>query len=369
MGNADIFVTQPYLPPLSELIPHLEQIWRNKVLTNGGPFHQQFEAALCDHLGVEYVSVFTNATVALMTALQAIASEGEVITTPYSFVATSNAVLWNGLTPVFADVDPVSLNLDPARIADAITPRTSAILAVHCYGHPCDIEGIAAVAAAHNLPVIYDAAHAFGVRDKGGSVLRHGELSVISFHATKVFNTFEGGAIISRSLEMKTRIDQLKNFGHDGEVNVVAPGINGKMSEFGAALGLVQLNHIDEVIARRGVIDARYRAGLATVAGITCLELSTETQSNFAYFPILIDEAYPLGRDELVELLDANGIHPRRYFYPLISTFEMYSHLPSADPTNVPIANAAAARVLCLPIYPDLAVDDVDRIITLITET
>lgn len=368
MSDRDIFVTLPYLPPLSELIPSLEQIWSNRVLTNGGPFHREFETALCDYLGVEYISVFTNATVALLTALQAIEASGEVITTPYSFVATSNSVRWNGLTPVFADVDPITLNLDPRRIEEAITPRTSAILAVHCYGHPCDVEGIAAVAAAHNLPVIYDAAHAFGVRDEGGSVLRHGELSVLSFHATKVFNTFEGGAIISHSLEMKTRIDQLKNFGHDGEVTVVAAGINGKMSEFGAALGLVQLNHVDDVIARRGVIDARYRSTLSSVPGITCLGPSTETVSNFAYFPILIEEDYPLSRDELIERLKRHGIHPRRYFYPLISEFPMYRDLPSADPAFLPVARAAAERVLCLPIYPDLAIDDVDRITTLIEE-
>lgn len=368
MPEGDIFVTQPYLPPLSELIPSLEQIWENRILTNGGPFHRDFEAALCEYLGVDYISVFTNATVALMTALQAIGASGEVITTPYSFVATTNSILWNGLTPVFADVDPVTLNLDPREVEAAISPATSAILAVHCYGHPCDVEGIAEVAAAHGLPVIYDAAHAFGVRDEGGSVLRHGDLSVLSFHATKVFNTFEGGAIISHSAEMKARIDKLKNFGHDGEIHVVAPGINGKMSEFGAALGLVQLKHADEVIALRGTIDARYRAGLAGVRGITCLDPSTETESNFAYFPILVDDDFPMGRDELVEYLKDRGIHPRRYFYPLISTFPMYSQLPSAEPSSLPAAHSAAEHIICLPIYPDLAVRDVDRIISAIAE-
>lgn len=366
MGDNDIFVTQPYLPPLAELIPHLEQIWRNRVLTNGGPYHREFEAALCEYLGVEYVSVFTNATVALMTALQALGATGEVITTPYSFVATSNAVLWNGLTPVFVDVEPVNLNIDPSEIEKAITDRTSAILAVHCYGHPCDVDGIAEIAAAHNLPVIYDAAHAFGVRDAGGSVLQHGALSVLSFHATKVFNTFEGGAIISHSLEMKTRIDQLKNFGHDGETTVVAPGINGKMSEFNAALGLVQLSHVDEAILRRGKIDARYRIRLAAVNGITCLEPSTETRSNFAYFPILVEDEFDLGRDQLVERLKSHGIHPRRYFYPLISEFPMYRHLPSADPARLHIGRDASERVVCLPIYPDLTLADVDRIVDVI---
>ena len=368
MSDREIFVAQPDLPPLGELIPYLEQIWSNRILTNGGPFHQELEAALCDYLEVEYISLFANGTLALMTALQAIEAFGEVITTPYSFVATSNSVLWNRLTPVFADVDPTTLNLDPKRVEAAITPRTSAILAVHCYGHACDVEGIEAVAAAHDLPVIYDAAHAFGVRDPGGSVLRYGDLAALSFHATKVFNTFEGGAIVSHSVEMKTKIDQLKNFGHVGEVTVVAPGINGKMSEFGAALGLVQLQHVDDAIVRRGIIDARYRAGLGSVPGITCLGPSTETAPNFAYFPILVDDSYPLSRDALVEHLKSRGIHPRRYFYPLISTFPMYRDSPSANPANLPVASAAAEKVVCLPLYSDLALDDVDRIVSLIVE-
>ncbi len=257
-----IYVTQPFLPPLEEFIPYLEQIWTNKMLTNDGPFHQQLERALCEHLGVEHIALFTNGTIALVTALQALRVTGEVITTPYSFVATSHSLLWNGIKPVFVDIDPNTLNLDPAKIEAAITPHTTAIMPVHCYGHPCDIEAIQNIADIYNLKVIYDAAHAFGVEDAKGSVLRHGDLSVLSFHATKVFNTFEGGAIVCPDAKTKVRIDHLKNFGHVGEVTVVSPGINGKMSEFNAALGLLQLKYIDQALARRKAIDAKYRDGL-----------------------------------------------------------------------------------------------------------
>jgi dTDP-4-amino-4,6-dideoxygalactose transaminase len=357
-----IYVTQPVLPPLDEFIPYLRTIWENKVLTNGGPFHEQLEAELRAYLGVEHISLFTNGTIALVTALQALRITGEVITTPYSFVATSHSVLWNGITPVFVDVDPVSLNMDPAKIEAAITERTTAIMPVHCYGHPCDTAAIDAIAKAHDLRVVYDAAHAFGVEDAGGSVLRHGDLSVLSFHATKVFNTFEGGAIVSPDAETKARIDQLKNFGHDGEISVVASGINGKMSEFNAALGLLQLKYVDEAIARRKAIDSRYRERFAGVKGIHCQGQTGETVANYAYFPILVDEDYPLSRDELYEALKKDGVHPRRYFYPLISEFPMYRDLPSATARNLPSATAAAARVLCLPIYPDLELSTVDRI-------
>lgn len=264
-----IYVTQPFLPPLEEFIPYLEQIWTNKMLTNDGPFHQQLERALCEHLGVEHIALFTNGTIALVTALQALRVTGEVITTPYSFVATSHSLLWNGIKPVFVDIDPNTLNLDPAKIEAAITPHTTAIMPVHCYGHPCDIEAIQNIADIYNLKVIYDAAHAFGVEDAKGSVLRHGDLSVLSFHATKVFNTFEGGAIVCPDAKTKVRIDHLKNFGHVGEVTVVAPGINGKMSEFNAALGLLQLKYIDQALARRKAIDAKYRERLASVRVFT----------------------------------------------------------------------------------------------------
>lgn len=266
----NIFITKPTLPPLEEFIPYLEQIWNNKILTNGGPFHEKLEDELCRYLGVEHICLFTNGTIALVTALQALGVTGEVITTPYSFVATSHSLLWNGIKPVFADVCATTLNLDPAKIEAAITPQTTAIMPVHCYGHPCDVDAIQKIADNYNLKIIYDAAHAFGVQDGGGSVLRHGDLSVLSFHATKVFNTFEGGAIICPDAKTKLRIDQLKNFGQVGELNVVAPGINGKMSEFNAALGLLQLKHLDEAISRRKIIDSAYRERLQGVPGIHC---------------------------------------------------------------------------------------------------
>ena len=357
-----IYVTQPFLPPLPEFIGYLEQIWDSKVLTNGGPFHRQLEDELCRYLGVKHVALFTNATIALVTALQALRITGEVITTPYSFVATAHSLLWNGIKPVFVDVDPKTLNLDPTKIEAAITPQTTAIMPVHCYGHPCDVDAIQKIADNYNLKVIYDAAHAFGVECHCGSVLKHGDLSVLSFHATKVFNTFEGGAIICPDAKTKARIDQLKNFGHAGEVTVVAPGINGKMSEFNAALGLLQLKYIDQALAKRKVIDAAYRNRLRAVDGIHCLEDAGESRANYAYFPILVRPRYPLSRDELNEKLKATGIHPRRYFYPLISEFPMYRGLPSAHRDNLPMASAAAEHVLCLPIYPDLPMSVVESI-------
>jgi len=357
-----IYVTQPYLPPLEEFMPYLEEIWANKILTNGGPFHQQLEQALCDYLGVKHICLFTNGTIALVTALQALRITGEVITTPYSFVATAHSLLWNGIKPVFVDVDPNTLNLDPAKIEAAITPHTTAIMPVHCYGHPCDVEAIQKIADNYNLRVIYDAAHAFGVKDKNGSVLNHGDLSVLSFHATKVFNTFEGGAIICPDAKTKIRVDQLKNFGHVGEVTVVAPGINGKMSEFNAALGLLQLKYIDQAIARRKAIDAGYRERLKNVKGIHCLNDAGEKVANYSYFPILVDADYPISRDELNQKLKDSGINPRRYFYPLISEFPMYRGLPSANRDNLPVATVASSQVLCLPIYPDLEISAVDEI-------
>lgn len=357
-----IFVTKPYLPPLHEFIPYLEQIWSNKILTNGGPFHQDLEKALCKYLGVEHIALFTNGTLALVTALQALRITGEVITTPYSFVATSHSLLWNGIKPVFVDIDRQTLNLDSTRIEAAITPQTTAIMPVHCYGHPCDAQAIQRIADNYNLKVIYDAAHAFGVQDAEGSVLRHGDLSVLSFHATKVFNTFEGGAIVCPDAKTKVRIDQLKNFGHVGEVTVVAPGINGKMSEFNAALGLLQLEYIDQALAQRKEIDAAYRERLKGVSGIRCLKDSGERVANYAYFTILVESEYPISRDDLYAKLKASGIHPRRYFYPLISEFPMYRGLPSAQKGNLPTATEAAQQVLCLPIYPGLEMSVVDEV-------
>lgn len=364
--DESIYVTQPYLPPLDEFVPYLEKIWSNRVLTNGGPFHQQLEEELCRYLGVEHISLFANGTIALVTALQALGIRGEVITTPYSFVATSHSLLWNGIRPVFVDVDPATLNLDPARIEAAITPETTAIVPVHCYGHPCDVEAIREVAEKHNLHVIYDAAHAFGVEDGGGSILRHGDLSVLSFHATKVFNTFEGGAIVCHDAATKEHIDHLKNFGFVDEVTVVESGINGKMSEFNAALGLLQLRRIGEAMQKRKLIDERYRAALAGVEGIDCLPDAGEKVSNYSYFPILVRPGYALSREQLYRKLRDNGIYARRYFYPLISDFAMYRELPSAAPSNLPVAKKAADEVLCLPIYPDLGDEQVDRILALI---
>lgn len=362
-----IYVTQPALPPLEEFLPHLRQIWDTRILTNCGPYHDQFERALCDYLGVAHISLVTNCTIGLVTALQALNVTGEVITTPYSFTATAHALVWNGLKPVFVDVEPRTLNLDPEKIEAAITPHTTAIMPVHCYGHPCDVRRIKQIADAHGLKVIYDAAHAFGVRLDSGSVLEHGDLSVLSFHATKVFNTFEGGAIVCPDAGMKLRVDQLKNFGFVDEVTVVTPGINGKMSEFNAALGLVQLAHVDAALARRSEIDARYRRGLSGVAGIHCLDDAGEKAANHAYFPILVRPDYPLSRDGLYDKLARNGIHGRRYFYPLISSFPSYRHLPSAAPSNLPVATRAASEVICLPIYPALQDEHVDFIIGLIS--
>lgn len=364
--NRTIFVTQPHLPPLDDFLPLLRKIWDSRVLTNGGPFHQQFEQALCEYLGVKHISLFTNGTIALVAALQALRIAGEVITTPYSFVATAHSLLWNGIKPVFVDIDPHTLNLDPTKIEAAITPQTTAILAVHVYGHPCDVEAIQKIADYYNLRVIYDAAHAFGVQCHCGSLLNHGDLSVLSFHATKVFNTFEGGAIISPDAKTKQRIDHLKNFGFVDELTVVAPGINGKMSEFNAALGLLQLEHVDAAIARRGEIDARYSERLASVEGIRCLANAGETRANFAYFPVLVEPPYPMNRDGLYDHLKEHGVHARRYFYPLISDFPMYRGLSTAHRSNLPVASDAAAKILCLPIYPALNDADVERICDII---
>ncbi len=357
-----IYVTQPHLPPLDDFLPMLREIWDSKILTNAGPFHGRLERALCEHLGVKHIALFANATIALLTALQALRITGEVITTPYSFVATAHSLLWNGIKPVFVDIDPLTLNLDPARIEAAITPQTTAIMPVHCYGHPCDVDRIEKIADTYNLKVIYDAAHAFGVKCHCGSVLQHGDLSVLSFHATKVFNTFEGGAIVCPDAKTKTRIDHLKNFGFVDETTVVAPGINGKMNEFQAALGMMQLRDIDGLIDQRRIIDARYRSALHGVKGIVCVPHAGEQFANHAYFPILVQPDYPIARDALYARLKEHNIHGRRYFHPLITQFPMYRGLPSADPANLPVATRIAQQVICLPIYPHLALDDVDRI-------
>lgn len=363
MTKKDIFVTQPLLPDLKEFVPYLEQIWENKWLTNNGPFHQQLESALCDYLGVEHLSLFSNGTIALITALQALRITGEVITTPFSFVATTHSLHWNGITPVFADIDSTTFNLDPRRIEAAITPSTTAIMPVHVYGRPCDVEAIQRIAETYGLRVVYDAAHAFGVRLNGQSVLNFGDMSVLSFHATKVFNTFEGGAIICRDLATKKRIDHLKNFGFTDEVTVVAPGINGKMNEVQAAFGLLQLKHLASALDRRRQIDTNYRAAFAGVRGLSVPEIPATIEQNYSYFPVFVNEEFPISRDELYQQLRSRGIYSRRYFYPLISEFPTYRGLKSSREDNLPCAARIARQVLCLPIYPALSDEEQGRVI------
>lgn len=366
MSDSPIYVTQPSLPPLEDFIPYLERIWDSKILTNNGPFHQELERALCDYLGVEHIALFANGTLALVTALKALRITGEVITTPYSFVATAHSLLWNNITPIFVDIEPRTLNLDPTKIEAAITPRTTAIMPVHCYGNPCDVEAIQAIADSYDLKVIYDAAHAFGVQCHCGSVLNHGDLSVLSFHATKVFNTLEGGAIVCPDEKTKRYIDNLKNFGFASEIEVVAAGINGKMNELQAAFGLLQLQHIDDVLVRRAAIGARYREAIDSIPGISAVPSAGQLTSNHAYFPIMVGDDYPLSRDALYDKLKTAGVNGRRYFYPLISEFPMYRDLPSARAGNLSVAVDAAERVICLPIYPALLDDQVDLIVTVI---
>jgi dTDP-4-amino-4,6-dideoxy-D-glucose transaminase len=361
LKNKPVFVTQPNLPPLEEFLPYLEEIWKNKILTNNGPFHQQLEKALCSYLGVEHLALFTNGTIALVTALQALRITGEVITTPYTFVATAHSLLWNNIKPIFVDIDPKTCNLDPARIEEAITPHTTAILPVHCYGNPCAVDSIQKIADTYGLKVIYDAAHAFGVNYQGKSLLKHGDLSVLSFHATKVFNTFEGGAIVCPDAKTKQRIDYLKNFGFADEVTVTAPGINGKMSEVNAAFGLLQLHHIEKAIIRRKEIEYQYRKKLSNIKGISMLSPPTDTVGNASYFPIFIDKEYPQTRDQLYDKLKEIGIHGRRYFYPLISDMPMYRGLPSSK-TSLSNAKQISNKVICLPIYPNLANHEIEFI-------
>lgn len=362
-----VYVTQPFLPPLEEYLPYLEQIWDNKILTNNGPFHQQFEKELADFLGVPYISLFANGTLALVTALQALRITGEVITTPYSFVATTHSLWWNNIKPVFVDIEPEFGNLDPEKIEAAITPKTTAIMPVHVYGNPCYVERIQEIADIYGLKVIYDAAHAFGVKINGTSILNYGDLSILSFHATKVFNTFEGGAIICHNEKMKQRIDFLKNFGFAGETTVVAPGINAKMHEFQAALGLLQLKYVDKAIEKRRKIANMYREHLSGVKGIRFLNDINGVRHNYAYFPIFIDQKeYGKSRDEIYEELKKHNIYGRRYFYPLITEFPMYKGLDSAKPENLPVAEKMAKQVICLPIYPALDIKCVNQIINIL---
>jgi dTDP-4-amino-4,6-dideoxygalactose transaminase len=367
MNEQKIFVTQPALPDLNEFISYLQKIWENKILTNNGPFHQQLEKELSEFLGVPYISLFANGTLALMTALQVLRITGEVITTPYSFVATTHSLWWNNIKPVFVDIDPVFGNLDPTKVEAAITPKTTAILPVHVYGNPCKVNELQHIADTYGLKLIYDAAHCFGVKHLGTGICNFGDLSILSFHATKVFNTMEGGAIVCHDEATKKRIDYLKNFGFAGETTIMAPGINSKMNEMQAALGLVQLKHYHANIQKRHAIADAYREGLANVKGISSLPEPENTESNFAYFPILVNETeYGLSRDHLYEKLKQHNIYGRRYFYPLISEFSMYKGLDSAKPENLPVAEKMAKQVICLPIYPDLDMENINFVVQII---
>lgn len=361
-----ILVTQPNLPDLGEYTKALEEIWDNKWLTNNGKFHKEFEEKLAKHLGVKYISLFSNGTLALMVALQELGIKGEVITTPYSFVATTHALQWNGNTPVFCDIDPVHGNIDVDKIEQHITSETSAILPVHVYGNPVDVDKIKSIADKYNLKVLYDAAHAFDVKRNGESILNFGDLSILSFHATKTFNTVEGGAIICHDPETKKRIDYLKNFGFQNEVTVVALGINAKMNELISAYGLLQLNTIKEQINKRKKVAEYYRKALENIKGIRFHTDIPNIEHNYSYFPIFVEDSYSMTRDELYDYLKQNNIYGRRYFYPLISEFPMYRGLPSSNHDNLIISNKLASQVICLPIYPDLDTPTLDYIISLI---
>lgn len=370
LKNSDqkIFVTQPVLPDLEEFIELLKDIWDRKWLTNNGVYHQQLEKALAEYLDVPYISLFSNGTLALISALQVLNITGEVITTPYSFVATTHALWWNNIKPVFVDIEPEFCNLDPTKIEAAITPKTTAILSVHVYGNPCQSERIQEIADRYGLKVIYDAAHAFGVKQNGQNIMNFGDLSVLSFHATKVFNTIEGGAIVCHDEKTKRRIDYLKNFGFENETSVVAPGINAKMNEIQAAYGLLQLKAIDENLQKRKRIAEFYQQGLQNVHGIRFIGEPENLEYNYAYFPVFIDEkAYGMSRDALYERLKADNIFGRRYFYPLISQFPTYRGLDSAKPENLQVAERIANEVICLPIYPGLSEIEIVRIISTIT--
>lgn len=367
MENRNITVTSPLLPDLDEFHQMLKEIWDSKWITNNGCFHQQLEKELADYLKVPYISLFTNGTLPLITALQALHVTGEVITTPYSFVATTHSLWWNGIKPVFVDIDPATCNLDPAKIESAITSRTTAIMPVHCYGKPCDVKEIQRIADKYGLKVIYDAAHAFGVEVEGESILNAGDMSTLSFHATKVYNTIEGGALVVHDEKTKRRIDYLKNFGFRSETEVVAPGINGKMDEIRSAYGLLALKQVDESIERRRQTAVRYRSELRDVPGITFFDDMPGVRHNYSYFPIFVDaEKYGMTRDELYHKLKDNGVLSRRYFYPLISSFDTYKGLESANPSNLPVANHVADSVLCLPMHHELSEHDMDKILALL---
>jgi len=362
--NKPITVTSPLLPSLDEFYESLKDIWERRWLTNNGVYHQTLEKKLCDYLKVSHLSLFTNGTLPLITALQALRITGEVITTPYSFVATTHALWWNGIKPVFVDIDPITCNLDPDKIEAAITPKTTAIMPVHCYGTPCDVEKIQSIADKYGLRVIYDAAHAFGVEINGHSVMEYGDMSTLSFHATKVFNTLEGGALVVKDEQAKKRIDYLKNFGFAGETEVVAPGINAKMDEVRAAYGLLNLKQVDEAIQSRQLVANYYRQALRSVKGIRVMEEQEGIRHNYSYFPIFIKaDEFGMTRDELYSKMKEQTVYGRRYFYPLISSFSTYRNLESAHSDNLPIATRIADEVICLPMYAHLTKEELDCVL------
>lgn len=364
MTKKIITVTSPLLPDINEFTKSLKEIWESKWITNNGLFHKKLERALAEYLKVPYVSLFTNGTLPLLTALQALRITGEVITTPYSFVATTHALWWNGIKPVFVDIDPATGNMDPEKIEAAITPRTTAILPVHVYGKPCDTEAIQTIADKYGLRVIYDAAHAFGVEIAGKSILNAGDMSTLSFHATKVFNTIEGGALVMHDEKTKQRIDYLKNFGFASETEVVGPGINSKMDEIRSAYGLLNLKQVDDAIAARQRVAVAYREGLRDVKGISFWDDTPGVRHNYSYFPIFVDAAeYGMTRDQLYFKMKAQGIWGRRYFYPLISEFSTYRGLESSRPENLVNAHRMADTVICLPMHHELNEEDVERIV------
>ena len=363
-GNKQITVTSPLLPDLEEFHEMLREIWASKWITNNGSFHKQLEKELAAYLKVPYISLFTNGTLPLITALQALRITGEVITTPYSFVATTHSLWWNGIKPVFVDVDPATCNLDPSKIEAAITPKTTAIMPVHCYGKPCDTKAIQEIADKYGLKVIYDAAHAFGVEVNGESVLNAGDMSTLSFHATKVYNTIEGGAMVMQDEVTKKRIDYLKNFGFANETTVVAPGINSKMDEMRSAYGLLNLRQVDAAIAARQKVANSYREALRDVEGISFFDDMPGVRHNYSYFPIFIDaERFGKTRDALYQEMKEANVLGRRYFYPLISEFSTYKGLPSATRENLPVAHKLADTVLCLPMHHDLSDADIERVL------
>ena len=362
--NSTITVTSPLLPDLKEFETLLEDIWQRKWLTNNGHYHQELEKALAEYLKVPYISLFTNGTLPLITALQALRITGEVITTPYSFVATTHALWWNGIKPVFVDIEPETGNLDPNKIEAAITPKTTAIMPVHVYGKPCKTKEIQEIADKYGLKVIYDAAHAFGVEVNGKSILNEGDISTLSFHATKVYNTVEGGAMVMHDEKTKKRIDYLKNFGFAGETEVIAPGINSKMDEIRSAYGIINLKQVDSAIASRRQTAIKYRDALHNVEGITFFDDMPGVKHNYSYFPIFVDaEKFGMTRDELYAKMKERNVLGRRYFYPLISEFSTYRGLPSATRENLPVAHKMAEEVICLPMYAGLTDEDVERVI------